>query len=446
MDARPKREQHGLLRGEKVKIVSGAKTYTDIKNLSFSPQADVTGLTCPINEFSVDIVTTDMNAPSPYAELRDDLNNLWAKYWITEQSNITGNLLRIRASSLLWPLDRVTLPAVMYEDAAVMDVLDDIFAAVSGQYDLDTSFATIFIDGFCPEQTARERLQWVCFVTGGYINTCFTDVVELLPVPSTAELIPANVTFWRPEVTNGQAVASVRAKVYSFTEGTPQNTDKWVTDGTTTWIVTEQWVAVNNPSTGQLSPSSVVSVEDVTIVNSTNINGILGRMTGYYFNPREVSLDIINNATYSPGQKVQVYSSSDSVVEGYIDTASFSFGLQARSRLHVSSVDPADILAAGLTIIYWWAMKKIEEQYYDLPVGYQYEFDNPYFDMTFQSPLQRFIIIPFNEKATGVVQAGGTTDNQYCDTALKFSYDPCILEIFYVDSAELNGEGVLVIS
>ena len=430
-----------------MKIVSGSTTYTDIKNLRFAPQTDITGLTAPVNEFTVDIVTTSQNLPAPFAELYDDLDNLWAKYWVTDQINVTGNLLRVKARSLLWPLDRVMLPAVMYEDAAVMDVLDDIFATISQQYDLDSSFATIFIDGFCPEQSARERLQWVCFVIGGYINTCFTDVVEILPVQTTADkLIPANKTYWQPQLSRTQATASVRATVYSFREGTPQGADRWVTDGTTTWIVTTQEVSLSNPSVGDLSPSSVVCVDNVTIVNSTNINGVLSRLAGYYFQPREADADVINNAEYFPGDRVQLYVEEDKIVEGNIDSTSFSFGMQAKSRLHISGVSQYDVETGQLIIDYMWALQCIQEDIYDFPAGYTYKFENPFFDRTYSAPHQRFIIYPYNDYAQGVVPQGGETVYEFCDTSLKFSYDQGILEIFEVDEIQEQGDGELHIS
>ena len=35
-------------------------SYTDLRNLVYSPQTDITGDTIPINEFTVDIVTDDL--------------------------------------------------------------------------------------------------------------------------------------------------------------------------------------------------------------------------------------------------------------------------------------------------------------------------------------------------------------------------------------------------
>ena len=88
--------------------------YSTIRNLSFSPQTDVTGNSLPINEFSVDIVTDDDISFGQYAELYDDLDNLWAKYWINyaerldaesdlQLAQIKSNLGRAVQLQELWP-------------------------------------------------------------------------------------------------------------------------------------------------------------------------------------------------------------------------------------------------------------------------------------------------------------------------------------------------------
>lgn len=430
----------------------GSTEYTEIKNLSFSPEADITGVTCPVNEFTADIITSSPLAPGGFAELYDDLDSLWARYWITDSVKLNSDTLRITAKSLLWPLDKVVLPAVMYEDAAVMDVLDEIFGMISEQYDLDSSFATQFIDGFCPEQSARERLQWVCFVIGGYVKTHFTDVVEILPVPTETAIIPPEKTFWRPELSSRVAVASIRAKVWSYTEGTPAATDKWVTDGTTTWVAQEQWISLNNPSAGQLSPSSVVSIEDVTLINSGNVGAILNRLSGYYFKPREVSLDVIDNGEYVPGDKVQVFTDDASIVEGWIDAAAFSFGVQARASLHVTALDPRE--AGDLTLIYTFNQLEIEKHTYHFPVGYEYEFQNPYFDRTYMP--RRYILRPYTEITYGVMPAESVVVYVPCLKALVHHYMGYdmetsedltdVLEIISVDELAQDAEGVVTIT
>ena len=53
-------------------IIITPETYTEISNLSFAPSADLVGASIPINEFEVDIHTTDTIDIGEYAELYDD--------------------------------------------------------------------------------------------------------------------------------------------------------------------------------------------------------------------------------------------------------------------------------------------------------------------------------------------------------------------------------------
>lgn len=425
-----------------MKVIIGATTYTDIKSLRFAPQADVTGITTPINEFSVDILTENPLTPGAYAELYDDLDNLWAKYWITDSVKVNVDTLRITAKSLLYPLDRVELPAEMYDATPVATALGAIFQPIGGQYTLDTSFASATLTGFCPEQTARERLQWICFVLGAYVKTHFCPDVQILPVPTEDKLIPMNKTYWRPEVSSRAAVAEIRAKAWTYTEGTPATTDQWVTDGTTTWIAEEQWVSLHNPAVGQLSPSSVVSIEDVGLIHSGNVGGILSRLSGYYFKPKEIALSIINNAEFLPGEKVQAYMDPQNIVDGWIDTATFTFGVQAKSVLHVTAIDNTD--SGTLTILYMYESIQLGKAVYTLPVGYVYSIENPYIDMTMTG--HRYIFRPLNEAAEGTITAAGTVDEEPYAVALDQTTATGELYIISVDELEQNEEGEVILS
>lgn len=440
-------------------IIIGSTTYTQVKNLRFAPQADVTGITTPVNEFTADIITDSPLTPGAFAALYDDRDNLWARYWITESVKLNPDTLRITAKSLLWPLDKVELPAVMYSGATAQSILDDVFARISGQYTLDSAFSSATITGFCPEQTARERLQWVCFILGAYVKTHFCADVQILPIPEDFVIIPADKTFWRPEMASRTAVAAVRAKAWTFTAGTPAPTDQWVTDGTTTWIAEEQWVTVSNPSVGELSPSSVVSVEDVTLINANNVSAVLNRLGGYYFKPREISLSVINNGDYQPGDAVMVHPEAHGdLVHGYIDSASFSFGVQARSQLHVTCL--TTIEAAGLTIIYRWTH---EYGYWDLftaqysfPAGYAYEIENPWFDKTNIPPNRRYIFRPDPLVTTGTMPGESAVIIVPCYPTLIHHYDwdaetmtygaTGYLEVISVDELTQNAEGVIIIT
>lgn len=422
-------------------VVTGGETYTRIANLSFIPETNVAGTALPVNEFVVDIHTDDTIRNGADVFLYDDMENLWAKYWIVsaeqvEQEEESGEgIVRVRGQSKIILLERVTLPPVMYSGTALSTVLAAIFASLgSGEYTVDASFSSETITGFCPEQTARDRLLWVCFVIGAYVKTYFTDTVEILPIDDTEVMVPLDRTYWKPSATYGDYVTAVKAKVYSFTQGTPQTTDQWVTDGTNYYIVTAQEVTLSNPDVPVTAAANTVSVEDCMLVNQSNADDVLSHLAKYYFDRVQVDLDVIDNAEYMPGQKLLVYSDEDTMVSGYAEKCSFTFGLQAKATIHLMA--SAEKESGALTIYYMYLTRQIGKKHYSFPVGYQYSVANPYIDIFMD--WHRYVFRPLNEYATGTIASGENTNTQQCAVALDLDRSTGILHIISVD--EVNDE------
>lgn len=183
-----------------MKIEIGGVIYTRLKSVSFPPSADLMGQSVPIDEFTADIITKDDIGIGRTAELWDDRDKLWAAYWIVYAERIDEQTLRIRAQSMLVLLDRDTLPPTMYNAEPVADVLVECFANTGAavgvyEYELDSAFASATITGFCPEQTARTRLLWVCFAIGAYVRSSFSGKILIMPIDNTETLIPIDKTY-----------------------------------------------------------------------------------------------------------------------------------------------------------------------------------------------------------------------------------------------------------
>ena len=58
------------------------KEYHKLRNLSFSPEADLIAQSLPVNQFACDIVTGDDVGMGENAELYDDMDHLFASYWV----------------------------------------------------------------------------------------------------------------------------------------------------------------------------------------------------------------------------------------------------------------------------------------------------------------------------------------------------------------------------
>lgn len=426
-----------------MKVKIGSKTYTAISGLSFIPETDVVGTSVPVNEFVINVYTDDSIRNGADIELRDDRNILWAKYWITAAERVASNVVQVRAQSKIMLLERVTLPAVKYNNATLLTALNTVFASLGNNaFAVDTALDNnIVISGFCPEQTARERLLWLCFVAGAYVKTFFTDTILILPIDDTEVPVPMEQTFYKPSITYDDYVTAVEVTYYTFTQGTPQTTDKWVTDGVLYYIVTSNKVTLLNSNVPETAAENVIKVDGVTLINSANVDDICSHLAKYYFERVRMDLDIVNNANYAPGQRLLVYADEDTMVTGYASKMEFSFGLQARAKV---SLIAAQLKASGnLIITYKWGTMKLKRIKYTFPVGYTYQIVNPYIDTPIER--HRYVFRPVNQYATGTIAEGANTNNQTCEVALDLDRNTNILHIISVDEVETTTEDNITI-
>ena len=396
--------------------------YTDVRNLVFSPQTDITGESLPINEFSVDIVTDDTIAASQYAELYDDRDRLWAKYWITYAERGSEEAFQIKARSDIALLEGVTLPAVRYASAPIGDVLDATMVRQSGSvgivatidYSLSSSFSSATITGCCPEQSARERLQWVCFVLGAYVKSYFNSQIEILPIETTVVSIPIEKEIMRPKVSFLDYVTGVEVTGFSFTSGTPGVGDEYIEINGDDYIITRQTYALANSEAPASAADNVTKFDSVYIVNANNVSGVLANVASYIFNRNTVKMDAIDNGDFIPGMLVQFYADEATIMRGYIQSCAFKFGKQARATLHI--IGGVEIETAMLIVKYKFDGRTIDEKTILLPVGYAYSIDNPWFDVEIKG--HRYVLRPLTATVTGTMTSGGATATVNYEAAL----------------------------
>lgn len=416
-------------------------TYTEIANPSFAPSADLAGVSIPINSFQIDIHTDDTIEIGWQAELYDDLDNLWAQYWIVYAERTNQYMLHLEAESEIGILDKITLPATYYSGESITNVLDDIIvwstlgSVVPMSYSLDSSFASETITGFCPNQTARERLLWVTFTIGAYVKTCFNQGIEILPIDDTQTTIPVSDIYWKPTVSYSEWVTAIRGHAYNFTIGTPSTTDTYVEDDIgNTYIVTETTITIQNQNVPAAAPENIVEIEGVYLLNEDNLSGVLTRLTDWYFNRTELDFDAINNRSYLPGDKVLVQIDDENLVSGHISSATFAFGVQAKATMHLTGVE--NVAAAKLTVLCKYNGKQIGKKIYTLPVGYIYSVDMPYIDLTMNG--HRYIFRPTTATVTGTMASGGTTVT--VDYAVALDLHEGVLKIISVDGISTTTE------
>lgn len=418
-----------------MKITINDVTFTSIKSLSFSPQTDLIGQSVPINTFEADIITNQSVTIGATAELYDDLDNLWASYIVSFAEHVEAGTLRITAKSHLALLEKDILPATYYNGAGISNVLAEVFRNTGAGvgvyvYTLDSSFTGATVTGYCPEQTARDRLLWVTFTLGAYIKTFFTDKVEILPIEDTETDIPLDVTYWKPKVTYKDHVTDIRMKYYAFTQtAEPAVTDKYVDVNGVYYTYTETEMTLSNPNAPSGAPTNIVTIEGVYLVNSGNVSGILSHLAKWYFKRTEASLSAINNGDYVPGQLVNAYTDEQTMISGYIESCSFKFGLQAKADMKLTAT--VGVETGGLVIKYVWRTIQIGKAKYAFPVGYAYNIQNPYIDQSFNG--HRYIFRPLNENCAGTVAAGEATVTENETPALDLNLSNNVLHVISVD-------------
>ena len=430
----------------------GNTDYDRIRKIDFVPETDIIGKTVPINRFVVELQTDDDIQPNTLAYFLGNSAEIYAYYWITDTIKIEKNWIKIIAQSTLILLDRYTMPAKMYDGTDTFaDIIDEIFYPIQSIFSgmtivsVDSSFASTVISGYAPEQSARDRLLWVCFCARAYVKSFFNEYTEILPVDSTETLVPAEKTFWKPEIDTIDYVTEIKLRAYTYTLTTqePARTDKFVKIGNDVYIETSQDFSLRNSTIpSQITVAeNVVTLQKNTLVNINNANAILADLAAYYFNRYTVSADVLNDGEYLPGEKV-IISNTENLYSGFIKKESFSFGHATKSRIEMQATNPIE--AGEVSIYYLYDDGEVSEilqvATYLFPVGYTFSIENPYIDL--YNDGVRTIYRPENEYATGTTTSGGGGLDEYCEKAIIA--EDGVVEVLIVESVSESDEIVSI--
>ena len=415
-----------------VVIAEGSTSVTygasEIASLQFRPEADVTASRVPTNELWVNVHTQGAIALGSRIALYDDLDNLWCKYWVTYAEHEDPYTVRVHGESTMAKLDTVTLEPVMYSGTSVATALADVLSVLGGAYTLDSAFSSETLSGYCPKQSARVRLQWICMVIGAYCKDYFNDQLVIAEMDdSDVTLIPMADTYWRPKVTYRDHVTAVRATYYEYTQATPSRTDDYVEVNGVTYVQTGTEVTLTNQDAPSGALENVVELDNVTIVNLNNVSTVLSFLAKYHFMRTEVDLSCIDNGDYYPGMRVLFSTSEDELQVGYINECSFTFGLQAKADLHLmpTEVRPSSLL----TIRYMFGPVLVDVRPYRLPIGYGYEIGNPYLERPFNG--HKYVFRPSVATVTGTMAATDTEIEVPVEVALDYKDE--VLHVVSVD-------------
>ena len=349
--------------------VSGTR-YDRFRALTFAPEADLTLSTLPVCQLQASIVTDDDIPVGTWVELYDDMDRLWVHYRVARSQRVEAHVLRIVARSGLALLDNWTMGAQFYRNATPSEIVSDIMnmlpksghmyrldiAVNDGDFRVRGSGALRRVTGFAPAQTARERLQWLCLAFGGMVRQWQAtgsawDGAELavVPTPDTAyagvapKLAPLSGTFWKPEVTWGDFVASLTVYAYgNFSTAERASYDGTVTDEDgARYYYDRSFVGfVNSDYDGEAGRE--MRIDGVMLIDPDTANAALGDLSKAYFRRRRLRADVIDNRQFFPGDLVRVYVEPERILEGIVQACDFTFGVQARARLTISVVGEVD--------------------------------------------------------------------------------------------------------
>lgn len=412
-------------------------TYNTTRNLRFAPEVDVTGLSASIDSFEVEIKTDDEIAMGDKAWLYYE-SYLYAKFYITEVIRVDKYFIKIRAESeLLW-LDKKTMPAVMYNNELMTFVLSDVLDGTPVQVQwTNTAYNTIVVNGFLPKQTARERLIEIAFSIGAFIRCSYDGQLMFDSIDDVdTELMEKSHIFYRPTITNKSWVTSIALTYFDFGTPTGASGEETVTDANgTSYKVIRTVERITNSEVPQTAPANEVVVDSCMLVRLVNSGSVIMRLANYYFNRMEVSLDCINNRqAYKVGKKYKAYLDETTMVEGWCERCDYKQGLQTRASLKLSG---STMIQSGiLTVKYVSADNPpgnivIGTKIFVFPVGYGYEIENPWLDITISN--KRYYFRPASEKTTGTMGSTSVTVTVQCYVCLIHTTNKGLLEIISVD-------------
>lgn len=426
-----------------MKIVIDNAVYTDLKNLSFAPQVDLIGNALPINEFTVDLLAASNPYGNGVAELRDEEDNLWAGFMIDVCEQVDAQTWHIRARDNVAILDAITLQEVVYSGVTLEGVLDSTMLLNAGEetgieipmaYDLDAALSSVTITGYFPEQSARERLQWVCFVAGAYVQTCFVDLITVKKLDDTPTLIPPDKTFWRPQIGHGEYVTAIKLTAYTFTQDADAAADAGSYTFPLPWVATTQVMRLDNPDAQGRVVDNVMEIDELYAANPGNASALMARLADRYFTRTEITADVLDNREYLPGDRVYLFDRDGNCWQGYIEAASFRFGKQARATLKV--VAAGTVETAGLTVSYTYSGATLATETYRIPVNYPYSIETRYLDIEAEG--HRTVYRPTVPAVSGTMTSSGASAAVPCEITLDF--EGGVLSIYAVDEAQVGSD------
>ena len=353
------------------------RTYegNQIKELSFAPDYDPTMCTYPVCEFEAkiydatvsesDLLYSRVYLHGKQPSSSSDFTTLLAGYYrVNEVKTIERNLFYIKAQSVLAELEDINLSPVYLDHRNAESYITEIFSN-AGLYDAFVIFAPYSdseLHGYCPRQTARERLAYVVQSLGCMIVQWGSNTAEGIRIYGatdartdssyasySADELPYKKTYKVPIIKKKDAVDKYTYKKYILWSTTQPTTSGWDSvilyyyydlEGDRTPVYLYYKADMQTIGSGAKENSLP---DNMLISGSTSALNGLARA---HFRPMTAEMDVlIDDGNYSkvmPSNKVEFYADDTTMYSGVIRSARFTSGLLTRVHLEID-VDPNPI-------------------------------------------------------------------------------------------------------
>lgn len=425
-----------------MKIVIGNTSYTELKNLTFSPSTDLVNDRLSIDEVAVDIVTESSISVGVGAELRGDNNALWFSGFVSYAENEQDHIKSVRISSELAFLARKIMPAKMYSAESLSSAVSEVTSGTGATITLGSG-ASGTLTGYCPEQNARERLQHILFATGLYCKTTFVSHPTLAKLDTSSVYnIPYDRTYWKPKRTYDDYVTAIKVAQYAFSEATPTVGEEYVEADGHIYLVSKTELTLNNSNVPEAANPNVLVYDSVMLVNNSNSSLVATSLALYYFDRQKVEFECLNNGDYTVGNKYSVMVNDSEQSMGYAESCDFTFGTQTKARMVIA----ACVIIPTVKLVVQYVSKDnppgeiiVAERYFQFPEGAAFEITTEYIDANMDG--YQYVFRPNEDTVTGTMGSSETTVQVDCYVALRKEMSTGILEIISVDAVERTEHG-----
>ena len=441
-----------------LKLTKGSSNWSyendQIKELSFTPEYDPTLSTYPTCEYEAKIYDTQRNASDLLYSIAylygiepsssSDYNSLIAGYYkLTEAKEIGNHLIQIRAQSILAELDKVWMHGHFYNYENIESAVDAIFEAAgyipnTGPYRIWSVMTGYEVYGYCPDQTARDRLIWCAQSIGASIlqwgqysgyGLCIAQAIDTLPdmsyVSYSTELMPYDNTYRKPNIKERKTPGKLKITRYgSWSDSKPSATgwesiivgysydlDEYDRHPEYLYYFTYESTETN-PNGGD---ETEASISGNILINSL---ALIENVARAYFRNMTAELEMLISTRdfrkYMPGQKVRFYADQTTMYAGVIRSAQFISGQLTRVKL-VIDTDSTPVSLVHVRFNYVYAQGQDSRQlghrdYYVVPGNY----------MTVDHPTFKSYVVDRWETFTP--QTASTTIQPSQDTTTTINY------------------------